>query len=205
VIISRKKKFIFAAFNKTGTTSIEKSLKKYRNRIYDTYLRHRYRQLAPDSAVPFQHVPPRLIQQLAGDDFWKECFTATFVRNPWDRIVSVYLYHKQLIPNKHPLAAQLTFDDWVRRGGAGSARDLMSRFVCDDTGQQIVDFIGRFERLEDDYEKMCRLGGLDAEALPHEKKTKRRDYKTYYSEETREIVRSWVEKDLEAFGYDYDD
>jgi hypothetical protein len=120
--------------------------------------------------------------------------------NPWARVVSLYFYHQQN-RDKYPLA-QEEFQVWLRAGGTGSVKRLMSDFICDDDGNVIVDFVGRFENLERDFQTICSSIGIDPE-LPHLNRTSHRNYRCYYTDETKEIVRGWARKDIEMFGYEF--
>ena len=205
MIISKEKKFIFAAFNKTGSQSMEAALEKYKSGFITLRLKmsHRYLHLHSSSCskdVIFTHLPPRCIKRLVGEEFWGESYKFTFVRNPWARVVSLYFHHRR-DRDKYPLA-QEDFQEWLRLGGTGSVKKLMSDFACDENGNVIVDFIGRFENLERDFRTICCRIGIDCE-LPHLNKTNHQDYRCYYTEETKEMVRDWARKDIEMFGYEF--
>ena len=66
-----------------------------------------------------------------------------------------------------------------------------------------VDFIGRFENLNDDYQKVLHNIGSDSLPLPHIHKSNRERYRNYYTEETKEIVGEFYKKDIEEFGYEF--
>ena len=200
MVISTEKKFIFFAFNKTGTTSIENVLGHYENRTKYLYLSCKYKFLK-EPPVFFKHVRPWYIKQLMGDKAWGNYFTFSFVRNPWDRAVSLYFYHRKS-PEKWPLARG-DFASWVRGGGTGSARKSMSEFICDDKGKTIIDFIGKYENLEGDFIKVCNQIGLATSRLPHLNQSTAGDYHKYYTPETRDIVGSWSKADIEKFGYEF--
>ena len=57
-----------------------------------------------------------------------------FVRNPWDRAVSLYHYHRGNPGSPyHAKAVSLDFTSWVKVGGKGSFRKQMADFAYDDT------------------------------------------------------------------------
>lgn len=71
-------------------------------------------------------------------------------------------------------------------------------------GQLCADFVIRYERLEDDYNEVCRRLGLPVTGLPRLKsgiRKQRRPYTDYYTNETREIVADLHANDLRLFGY----
>ncbi len=201
MIVSHSKKFIFAAFNKTGSSSIESALGSYQERATQDSLRKRYEERFPEEEEIFKHISPLVIRKLLGAATWDEYLTFTFVRNPWDRLVSLYHFHNQRGPDKFPLA-QNTFEQWLRAGGTGSATKSMARFVCDEVGNVMVDFIGRYETLERDSTLVFDQLGISHD-LPQLNRSDRDDYRRYDSEESREIVRGWAQADIEMFDYEF--
>jgi hypothetical protein len=75
--------------------------------------------------------------------------------------------------------------------------------VTDAKGKQIVDFLGHYETLAEDFAKVCAKLNIKAE-LPHANVSDHRDYRTYYTAETREFVAKQFRRDIEMFGYDFD-
>ncbi|MEO0741389.1 MAG: sulfotransferase, partial [Bacteroidota bacterium] len=67
----------------------------------------------------------------------------------------------------------------------------------------LVDYTMRFENLHKSFEEVARRLGKDVQ-LPHLKKSKRRDYRTYYDDATIDLVADFYAVDLEAFGYTFE-
>jgi len=76
-------------------------------------------------------------------------------------------------------------------------------FLLNKDGVLCIDFIGKFENLKYDFEKICRIIGRDGLKLKHYKKNKRKKYQDYYDEETFNIVTKMYKKDLLEFGYGF--
>ena len=147
-------------------------------------------------------------------------FKFTFVRNPWDRLVSAYLFLKEGGHNKVDKAWMeqniASYDDfnsfvagWVNRSNVHTWKHFVPqyRFVCE-PGHRTprVDFVGFFENLEEDFLSVQKRLGLDS-GLGHLNQTKgrkRRDYREYYTETTKEIVAHVYREDIQLFGYDFD-
>jgi hypothetical protein len=201
MIISTRKKFIFAAFNKTGTTSIEHVLQRYNNRFMYLYLFCQHARRRPDRRM-FKHVRPYHLKQILGNAGWEKYFSFSFVRNPWSRAVSLYFAHRKS-PRRPRLLDDLSFDDWVRSGGTGTAQRSMFEFITDDDGNVITSFTGKYEYLERDFRTICEHVALPTPGLPHLNRSSDGDYRKYYTSETRDIVAGWARVDIEKFGYDF--
>ncbi len=154
-------------------------------------------------------------------------FSFTFVRNPWDRLVSCYR-DKILgeVPDftsfdarrgvAHCLArfdafrAGMSFDDFARAVAAIPDEEAddhfrsQHTFITNTLGDITIDFVGRFEALAEDFRAVCEKLGLPLLMLPHVQAAgTRRRYTEYYSPESREIVASRFREDVILFGYRY--
>ncbi len=89
------------------------------------------------------------------------------------------------------------------RGLPGRDGLYQSNWVYDMDGCKLVDYVGRFETLQADFEHVCSRLALDLH-LPHLNDTRHRDYRTYYSDEARTRVAELWEPDIRNFGYDFD-
>ena len=75
--------------------------------------------------------------------------------------------------------------------------------MSDEEGAVIVDFIGRFENLNEDTGTVFRNLGISGASLPHNNSSHHRDYRSYYTEETRDLVAERYARDIEFFGYEF--
>jgi len=73
-------------------------------------------------------------------------------------------------------------------------------------GKLCVDFVIRYENLQEDYAEVCRRIGIPPTGLPQLKtgiRKQRRPYTDYYTDETCELVARLHAKDIELFGYQF--
>ena len=131
----------------------------------------------------------------------KEYFKFTFVRNPWDRMVSTYFYY-----NRHQA---LSFKEYTTILLSQSASKGWKRhtscydYIFDENTTTTIDFIGKIENFEEDFNIVCDKIGIPRRQLTHTNKTNHKHYTEYYDDETREIVAEKYAKDIEYFGYEF--
>ena len=220
-MISHKHKFIFVEFPKTGTTSVGGVLKNY----CETETNE-----SADSLY-WKHAQPKTIKELFEKenkkDEWKHYFKFTFTRNPFDRVVSYWNYiHKSLEMYKAMCEEKgldwkpdhyhwiefcqkvtskcKSFKEYIKYTSNGVATGLDTVFsLSHDGNEKFVDFIGRFENLQEDFDIVCDKIGILKQKLPHKNKTKHKHYTEYYDDETKQIVAEKYAKDIEYFGYEF--
>jgi chondroitin 4-sulfotransferase 11 len=165
--------------------------------------------------ITFGHVSiPELVdRRVIAPHFLENAFKFAFVRNPFDRLVSLFCYLKKINCEEVPQA--MSFDEFCRKVerrehppvGLYNYKGLnqcnpMIEWLQDRRGRLLVDFVGRHESLHEDFQKICRIVGID-EHLPHENRTEHRHYRTYYTPNTRAIVERVYREDLDRFDYSF--
>ena len=153
-------------------------------------------------------------KQVFKSDF-KEYFTFTIVRNPWDRLYSAYKFLEKGGMNIHDknafethLSIYRDFEDFVLNGlNKKITQEIMHlipqhEFVCDKNGKIIVDHIGRFENLNKSIEKINDILKSDFK-LEHHNKTDKKDYKDIYTTKMIEKVHQIYQKDIDIFEYKF--
>jgi len=159
-----------------------------------------------------QHLPAVVLRQLVPPEVWGGYYKFSFVRNPWDLCVSSYHYMKhafetspELVIHDPDLAAVMAacdFEGYLRALPLFSARGDMTAYLADDDGQPLVDFVGRFETIEQDFATICARLGVTT-SLTHENRGDRADYREYYTAVTRQIVARHYARDIERFEYTF--
>ncbi len=95
------------------------------------------------------------------------------------------------------------FDEYIRwRGAKQSERDQIA-WTHDSQGTQLVNFIGQYENLKDDFGTICKMVGISA-VLGQENTSSHKDYRSYYTDETAKIVEALYKRDCALFGYSFD-
>ena len=67
----------------------------------------------------------------------------------------------------------------------------------------LVDFVGRFESLHEDFKKICGLAGIENVSLPKVNSSSRSSYRDYYDDRSIQIVRELYQQDINLFGYKF--
>ena len=130
-----------------------------------------------------------------------------FIRNPWDRLVSRYEWQKFVLPESHinfKTITQRTFKEFIKqRASAIFDKWCYCDLMCDKNGKRVVDFVGRFENLQNDFDIVCDKIRTRRQQLPNTNHLKRKNYIEYYDNETREIVAQVFQRDIEYFDYKF--
>jgi Sulfotransferase family len=183
-VICDQFKCIFVEVPKTGSTSI--------------------RAIVGEPPKPHQNIW-QIFNSIPAEKF-RSYFKFGFVRNPWDRAVSLYERKEGL-----KLKSRMGFDqfiEWMRFASCTCIHPVPHRYQLDwfvsPHGDVIVDFIGKYENLESDWAAISARLGIGAKLPRLNVNTERTcDYVSYYSEKTRRIVAERFAVDIERFGYKF--
>ena len=176
MLVSEKRRFLFVHVQKTGGVTVSRLLQ----------------QTVPDTRAESSHM--RLRETIEREKIPEGAFRFAFVRNPWDRLVSWYTmidrarkerlsWEEDSVQRRrfrhNPLYRSVllhapTFEDFIKnctqthmiRGVPHSfAFDQLS-YVTDENGEMLADFVGRFERFEEDLTRVFERLGLPVPAIP---------------------------------------
>lgn len=151
---------------------------------------------------------------------WEAYFKFAVVRNPWDRVVSNFLYAQMERSFWHAADGNARFGvhpDWDTLRGATFRQCVeqiatlrhpgwlpQSHWICGPNGESMMDYLCRYEQLELDFAHVCRTLGVKAE-LPTINVSAGRgaDWRHFYDAETEMAVRKHYAADIRLFGYEF--
>src|SRR5690554_1833650 len=159
---------------------------------------------------------PWYVYYTANPYFYNNSFKFSFVRNPWDRAVSAYRYLESGgnktsdLDASKMLSKYNDFDDFVINGlGEGLFRNHLlflpqSEFVVNGEQELAVDFVGRFENIDQDFTIVLERLGIGSSLAKTNVSDRSRDYRSYYKKEkTVDIILNIYKQDVSFFSYEF--
>ncbi|PJF38588.1 MAG: hypothetical protein CUN55_16855, partial [Phototrophicales bacterium] len=179
--ISKRHNFIFVHIPKTGGTSMRHALEPYSDPwegLTDTH----------ENRMQWGHANALQIRERVEEEFWNQAFKFAVVRNPWDWLVSMYVFNsgarldelsrEAFLKNKH------LFEQWLLHE---VAIDSQTHRLSDTEGNLLVDYVARMNHLNEDFQYICQRLGIQA-TLNHRNPSLHSLYTRYHTRETREFI-----------------
>jgi chondroitin 4-sulfotransferase 11 len=206
MLINLEKKFLFIHIQKTAGTSISRYLKTIEGTKFE------YNQHSFINVVDFDM-----------SDLFKFCF----VRNPFERLVSWFnmLDHNRKFQKKDKFLKYITdnsttfseflnlteiilddYDNYSYRGNIDYPKSIKFNqldYITDSNGHIAVDFIGRLENINDDFNFILDKIGQPLHTLEKRNSFNRDHYRSYYTDEDIEKVYKMCKRDIEYFKYEF--
>lgn len=234
MIISHKHKFIFIKPQKTAGTSVELLLSQFcgEDDIItplgydpDPLVREKYHAKAPQNYFRkkplkhwqvnelyyflmkgkkpnlnyWEHLKAKEIKEYVGDDIWNNYKKISIVRNPWDHAVSWFKWQEKY---GYEGTQKGKFEQYL----VNNYRSTWS-FYTINHGLYDIDYMIRFENLNDDVNKTLSILGIESENdLPKTKNNIRvkQDYKDFYTNyNLSDIVGQKAESVIKKFSYSF--
>ncbi len=208
LIISDKYRFIFIHINKCAGTSIRHALSRYslsfRDRASD-WLYRNFGLTRPYHAIYSPHITANELRTQIGHEIFDSYFSFSICRNPWALQVSLFTYMRT---NKNHWQYDFawsfkTFDDYCRWRCDGNFQ-TQRECVCSPSGELLVDYLGRFERVEEDFKYICERVGLGHIHLPKKNVSNTEPYQTFYSDFSRDLIADTFAEDIKFLNYRFD-
>lgn len=162
---------------------------------------------------------------------WRYSFA--FVRNPWDRFLSLYRYarldesryHSAIDPESAPYGKHEDYDLLKNASVEECAHFLdegrlehddfinhwrpQTDWLTDENGHTIVDFVGRVEAIDDDFQRVSDRLNLPVDTLPVANSSTKSssspnavpEYRSVFTEEAYSLVAEYYREDIDRWGY----
>ena len=210
--------FWFVDIPRTSSTSIRVELGKCFGPVYGKSnvieKKHAGEQLLKD------HQTAQKMAATLGEGLWNRLYTFSMVRNPWDRIYSMFNYRKK----RGKIPDSWSFRDYVfeleravndmSQGDSTSdyfryhaTRCSSAYYLLGTDGKIMVDYVAKYENRSNDLAviasrlKIDQLGDITVQrASPVSK-----HYSQFYDVETQGIIRRIYADDIDLFSYEFED
>jgi hypothetical protein len=219
VLISHRYKFIYIKNFKVASTSVEAFFEKFctePNKDYKASIESDERiteygiighRCDGKHTVFWNHIPLLELKNHVSEEVFKTYFKFCVVRNPYEKMVSLFHFFRGPIDINH---YKSEFEKFVKDKYNYNTNDL-GKTMKNKEDPPIFDFFIRYENLVQDIESVCKKLGIedyDLKKLPtfrSECREKRMPYQYYYTEETKRIVYERHKIEFDYFGYRFDD
>ena len=144
-----------------------------------------------------------------GKKVFNSLYKFCFVRNPYDRLFSAYTFLKEgginnqdlEFSNSH-LQEFASFDEFVLKGL--EKEEIMNwvhfkpqyTFVCDENDNIVMDFVGKMENLNADFNTVCKHLNIESELQNLNMSSAK---KNEFSEEVKAMIKLKYQKDFNFF------
>jgi hypothetical protein len=161
-----------------------------------------------------RHCTAKYIKSQVEEDFWNSMAKIAWSRNPWERVFSLFKYTK--IIKEH----DFDFEKWLFDPLVGwhcldqpapifynRSPLALETYVCDDNGDLLVDFIGRFDNIKEDFEKAKELLESPDIKFQHFKKGPTnlgKKYKDRYTNKMKKHIEKVCAWEIERFNYSFE-
>ena len=192
--------YIYIRIPRTGSTSISNMLRN-------------------DNGWP--HFYASLIRELIGKEEYNRRLVFASVRNPWDRLVSWYMFNcndYRADEQQSKFYKKLGFKNWIMQGCphhgwqphhfAHQPKDTISQlsWITDEDKNIIVDKIVRLENLQEDLRAISEEYNIPISPIVKMNSSdqrKHRDYRKYYDPESAQKVVELYGDDIRYFKYEF--
>jgi len=79
-----------------------------------------------------------------------------------------------------------------------------SNVLCDKEGKLLMDFVGKLENLDKDWQTVCQRIRIPEQVLPVKNVTQHVAYQDYFDTDSVELVGKYWAREIELFGYRFD-
>jgi len=201
--------FIFLWMPKVAGTSMNAAIKHHFGHTYLSLENAPKRWNPQLKGVTFyhSHVPALVEKGHVSSEWMDSAFKFAFVRNPWDRMVSLYHWLKWEKKMGFPEFIQNVATGNYHRPGVMNLRGFYQANRLVDwlrpNGIWLPQFIGRFENLQEDWKIVMKILGCKC-GLKKRNTSNHTHYRDYYDATTRALVAKRFEEDIDLFKYTFE-
>ena len=205
MIISHAHKFIFFAVPKTGTHAVREVLRMHLSPDDWEQQMLTGNQTLPISEIAqigHGHVTVREIRPYLSQEIWNEYHKFAFVRNPFDRFVSICAFLNRGNPAfaRSPLQWMKEALNRPRFRERILVREQFEQ-LCNEEREIGIDSVCRYENLQKSLDTiLCKLS-LPSSSLNVLNSSEHKVYSEYYDEELKSLVQNLYSTDIEEFNY----
>jgi Sulfotransferase family len=221
-MISKEHQFIFIHIHKTGGSSIEKELGLF-DKLERNVQDHRTIKEIEALTDRKQHLRNTLYSiknakfrkarkyfdftinpTLSAGEF-ERYYKFSFVRNTWSRLYSWYSnimrddIHKEVY---NITDSNYSFQNFLEEKVNPNTFSQLN-FLKDKKGNITMDFIGRFENLQQDFNKVCVHLGIENKTLPKLLVSGNLHYSQFYNSGTKDLVYKLYKEEIDFFNFEY--
>lgn len=212
MLISHSKRFIFIHIYKVAGESIKQALCPFDFHPNKILINRVLKKIGlPYEVSPYgqrkypEHITALELRRNLPKKYFENYFKFAFVRNPWDWQVSNFHYglKKKDLPSHNLFKNMKSFQEYIEWKVVNDKK-LQKDFVCDEEGNIIVDYIGKMESIDKDFNHICNRLDINVR-LPHINKTSHPNYNTIYNDQTRKLIEFHFKEDIQLFDYKFED
>lgn len=210
-LISEKNNFIFFHLYKCGGMSLRKFVEHNVKGCIELQGGH---SCPKDMMIEYQ--------DKLNEDKFKEFFKFTFIRNPFDFMVSTYFYgkiytnhfmHDDIINHNMDMQKFIPYyfevrqqhqDEKIRPLGSNKVVTFKD-WLLDDSGNEIVDFVGKIENYDLDMKIISEKIGIESYRVPvvNVNPNRSKNYREYYNETSRKMIEKHFDWELDKYKYTF--
>jgi len=207
MIISHKHKFIFIAIPKTGTHAIRFALREHMGNEDEEQVGLFVQKKLKNKRIAeigHGHISCLQAKEVLSEKIWNSYFKFAFVRNPWDRYISFCAFMHRNNPKFHK-TPELFLRRMIEKTQI-QQRVLFRpqvEFICDEQNHVMLDYVGRYENFQENYDNICEKIGITTQQLDQLNTSKHLYYKEYYNEELVKKVANFYQQDISILQYNF--
>lgn len=157
-------------------------------------VRHKYRTVNPLNKLT--------VTKKQYDSYFK----FTFIRNPWARAYSWYknVMRDEIHKKNHKITGEFSLNEFLRLYSGKRMLRPQTHWIKDFSGSIPLDYIGRFETLNEDFQEVCKAMHIPQITLPYILKGSGEDYHEHYDKGSMNIIMEVYKEEIEMFGYSFE-